>query len=266
MMPTDPARSDLASLLSFAHELADAARPVACSYFRRPLTVENKADASPVTIADRETERVLRELICARYPEHGIYGEEHGQERLDAPYTWVIDPIDGTRSFITGMPVFGTLLALLAGEQPLLGVIEVPALAERWVGAQGQPTRWNGAICTTSTCTRLEDAALFATGFEMFAGDNRTRFDALSERVRLRRFGADCYAYGLLAAGFVDLVVEADLKPYDYLPLVAVVTGAGGCISDWQGRPLNLRSDGRVVAAATPALHECALAQLGRPV
>lgn len=246
---------DLDTLLAFAESLADAARPLALKYFRQPLLgVDYKADDSPVTRADRETEAVLRRLIQARYPQHGIFGEEHGREGLEREWVWVIDPIDGTRSFITGVPLFGTLIALLREGRPLLGVVDMPALAERWLGAQGRPTTWNGKACCASGREKLSEAILFATSPDIFAGDDARRFDAASRAARFRRFGGDCYGYGLLAAGLVDAVVECDLKPYDFMALIPVIEGAGGVVSDWQGRPLGLESDGRVLAAASAAL------------
>lgn len=255
-MTTQPT---LAERVSFANELADVARNTSLRYFRQQLTVEQKTDASPVTIADRETERQLRALIGARFPNHGLYGEEYGQDEGDGHYLWVIDPIDGTKSFISGVPTFGSLVALLEAGKPILGIIEMPALGERWVGIEGQATLFNGAACAASGCRKLSEATLFATSPDMFIGVNKERFDALSQAVQLRRFGGDCYAYGLLAAGFIDLVVEANMEPYDYLALVAVVAGAGGVISDWAGAPLGLASDGSVVAAATAELHQQAL-------
>ena len=250
---------DPIELIGFANELADTARSVAMKYFRRHVAVAHKADDSPVTIADRETESVLRALIHERFPDHGLFGEEHGREGEGQTYTWVIDPIDGTKSFITGVPLFGTLIALLAKNQPILGVVEMPALGERWLGAAGHKTTFNGTACETSHCEQLNKASLFATSIDIFQAADRRRFDALSIATHFRRFGIDCYAYGLLASGFVDLVAEADLKPYDYLALVPVIEGAGGRISDWNGAPLGLHSDGRVVAAATPTLHSRAL-------
>jgi inositol-phosphate phosphatase / L-galactose 1-phosphate phosphatase / histidinol-phosphatase len=249
-------------LTTFATELADAARTVTLRYFRRPLDIEHKTDTSPVTIADRETEQLLRQRILQRFPEHGLYGEEYGQHGLEQRHRWVIDPIDGTKSFICGVPTFGTLIALLDGSESIIGVIDMPALDERWVGTAGQPTRFNGEPCRTRDCSGLADAALFATAPEMFQGEDAQRFQRLVRRVRLRRFGGDCHAYGLLAAGFIDLVVEADLKPYDFMALIPVIRGAGGVISDWRGQPLGLGSDGRVLAAATPELHERALVVL----
>lgn len=250
-------------LLAFAAELADMARATTLRYFRQPLSVEHKTDASPVTIADRTTEQRLRALIRDRFPEHGLYGEEYGQDQDNSSrYRWIIDPIDGTKSFISGMPTFGTLLALLDGNRPLIGVIDMPALGERWCGASDQPSTFNERPCHCRDCPELAAATLFATSPDMFMATDSERFTRLSQRVRLRRFGGDCYAYGLLAAGFIDLVVEADLKPYDYMALVPVIEGAGGVITDWQGKSLGLDSDGRVLAAATQALHEQARALL----
>lgn len=252
-------RLDPAELGDFANHLADAARAVSMAYFRQGIKVEHKSDDSPVTAADRETERVLRELIHDRFPEHGLFGEEHGREGENQRFCWVIDPIDGTKSFITGVPLFGTLIALLDRDEIILGVLDMPAVNERWVGLKGHRSTFNGSACETRQCVHLNEASLFATSIDIFDGAERRRFDALSLATSFRRFGIDCYAYGLLASGFVDLVVESDMKPYDYLALVPVVEGAGGKITDWNGVPLGLRSEGRVVAAATPLLHEHAL-------
>ncbi|MBX9589355.1 MAG: histidinol-phosphatase [Hyphomonadaceae bacterium] len=231
------------------------AASVALGYFRRPLTVDTKSDASPVTEADRQIEALLRRRIRECFPAHGLFGEEHGREAGSSDLTWVIDPIDGTKSFITGMPTFGTLIALLDGTTPVLGVVDHPALSERWVGIAGQPSLWNGTVCRTRACTRLADAVLYATTPDIFEGGARALFDAVSAQARMRRFGGDCYAYALLASGFVDAVMEAQLKPYDFMALIPVIEGAGGVITDWSGRPLGLGSDGRVLAAATPSLH-----------
>lgn len=254
----DPATDEF---LRFANQLADAARPIAREYFRKPLTVESKADLSPVTIADRAIETALRQMIESRYPDHGILGEEfsarHGND-----LTWVLDPIDGTRSFITGMPLFGTLIALLQDGRPMLGVIDFPALSERWTGVTGQATRHLGSVVRTSTVGQLLEASCYSTSPDMFTGEDAGKVARLGARLGMRRFGGDCYAYALLASGHCDLVVEAGLQPYDYLSLVPIIDGAGGRISDWQGRALTLESDGRVLAAANPALWEQALALL----
>jgi len=248
--------------LRFANCLADAARPLARAYFRTPLEVMTKSDASPVTVADREIESRLRGLIEASFPDHGIFGEESGVKPGNT-WTWVIDPIDGTKSFITGMPLFGTLIALSEGGIPRYGVIDVPILLERWA-ATSSSTYFNGTLVSTSNCEALGQARLCMTSPDMFVGDEVNKFERLSRAVRLRRFGGDCYIFGLLASGHVDLVLETRLQPYDYMALVPVVEGAGGCISDWNGRPLSIDSCGQVLASASRRLHEAALIELNR--
>lgn len=248
--------------IDLALRLADAAGAVIRRYFRMPVTVEDKADASPVTIADREAEAAMRRLIVAADPAFGILGEEYGPERVDAEWVWVLDPVDGTKAFITGKPSFGTLIALLYRGKPVLGIIDQPILAERWLGVTGRPSTLNGKPIRVRSCPELGLAALYATAPEMFVGPDAAAFEALRRQVKLPRYGCDCYAYGLLAAGFVDLVVEASLQPYDYLPLVAVIEGAGGLLTDWQGRPLGLDSDGRALAAGDQRAHAAAMAVL----
>ncbi len=240
---------------AFAESLADAAAPIALRYFRTPLTITTKVDMSPVTEADQEIETFIRQRIRDHFPEHGLLGEEHGREAGSTDLTWVIDPIDGTKSFITGMPTFGTLIALLEGETPVLGVIDHPVLRERWVGKASSASLYNGQPCRTRACTRLADAVLYATTPDIFEGQARVAFERVSSSARLRRFGGDCYAYALLASGFVDAVIEAQLKPYDYMALVPVIEGAGGVVTDWAGKRLTLESDGRVIAAGTASLH-----------
>lgn len=254
-----PAEPGAAELAAFAEQLADLARPIVRSFFRTPMGVEWKADASPVTVADKAVERALREAIAAHFPRHGVLGEEEAAVGIERPVVWVVDPIDGTKSFMTGLPLFGTLIAAVAQGRPQAGVIEVPALGDRWVGVAGAVTRFNGAPCRTSVAAALGEARLYATSPDMFTPAESAAFGALADRVALRRFGGDCYAYGLLACGHVDLVVEAALKPYDFMALVPVVEGAGGVITDWRGGPLTLASGGQVVAAANAALHAAAL-------
>ena len=254
--------------IDLAMRLAEAAGAVVRRYFRTPVAVEDKADLSPVTIADREAEAAMRRLINAAAPEHGILGEEYGPERTGAEWVWVLDPIDGTKAFITGKPSFGTLIALLHQGRPVLGVIDQAILGERWIGVAGRPTTLNGRAVRVRPCPELRLAALYATAPEMFCGDDAAAFEDLRRRVKLPRYGADCYAYGLLAAGFVDLVVEASLQPYDYLPLVPVIEGAGGITSDWQGRPLGLDNGGggRAIAAGDARMHRAALTILNGAV
>jgi histidinol phosphatase-like enzyme (inositol monophosphatase family) len=242
-----------AAELELAEQLAEMAGAIARRYFRQPIAIEDKPDRTPVTVADREAETAMRAAIEARFPADGILGEEYGPVRVDAARVWVLDPIDGTKSFIAGIPLFGTLIALVENGAPVLGVIDQPILRERWVGAAGQPSRRNGVPIRTRACAELAAATLYATSPDMFGAD-RAAFERLKGAVKATRFGADCYAYAQLASGFIDLVVEADLKPYDYCALVPVIEGAGGIITDWQGRPLGLTSDGRVVAAGDGVL------------
>jgi inositol-phosphate phosphatase/L-galactose 1-phosphate phosphatase/histidinol-phosphatase len=248
-----------ASFVALAQALVDQSGGVLRRYFRQPLAIEAKADLSPVTIADREVETLVRSAIEAAFPDHGILGEEFGAVRADAEYVWVIDPIDGTKSFMTGKATFGTLIALTRRGRPILGVIDQPITRERWVGVASQPTTFNGAPISVRPCARLADATLYATTPQMFVGDDAVAFERLMKAVKYPLYGADCYAYGLLASGFTDLVCEASLQPYDYCALVPVVEGAGGVMSDWQGRPVTIATNGRVLAAGDAALHQAAL-------
>lgn len=241
----------------FAVNLARSVRPLLRQHFRSSLAVSLKADSSPVTIADREVEAVLRTAIREHFPEHAQLGEELGGD-IGAGWSWVVDPIDGTKSFICGVPLFGTLIALLYAGVPQLGVIDMPILDECWVG-DSKSTSWNGKPVITSGCEELGSARLFATSPDVFVGAEQAAFERVSNSVALRRYGGDCYLYGLLASGCCDLVIEADLKLYDVMALVPVVEGAGGVITDWSGRPLRQGFDGRVVAAATLPLHRAAL-------
>ncbi len=242
-----------------AGRLADAAARIAMKYFRRDLAVDDKTDLSPVTSADREAEAAMRDILGAAFPEHGIYGEELGKDRIDAEYVWVLDPIDGTQSFVTGKPLFGTLIALTRLGVPVLGVIDAPALNERWLGIAGRPTTFNGAPARVRGCAELGRAWLYATSPQMFPGGDFDAFERLRGRVRRAVYGAECYAYGLLASGHVDLVAEATMQPYDFLALAPIVAGAGGIITDWRGEPLTLGSGGRVLAAGDARIHGAAL-------
>jgi inositol-phosphate phosphatase/L-galactose 1-phosphate phosphatase/histidinol-phosphatase len=255
-----PARLD--PFLRLAEQLADAAGAAVRPYFRTPLAVDDKPDASPVTAADRAAEAAMRALIERHFPEHGILGEEFGALRPEAEFVWVLDPIDGTKSFISGVPLFGTLIALAERGRPILGIIDQPIARERWIGARGRPTTLNGAAIRTRPCPALATATLFATSPDMFADADASAFARLKAAVKLVRFGADCYAYGLLAAGFIDLVAEACLKPYDFCPMVPIVEGAGGIVTDWRGAPLDLAGDGRVLVAGDRTAHEAARALL----
>ena len=252
----------LDGFIALAIELADAAGAAIRPHFRQRLTVEDKSDLSPVTIADRAAEAAMRRLIIERFPDHGIIGEEFGRERDDAEFVWVLDPIDGTKSFISGVPLFGTLIALARHGRPIVGVIDQPISRERWLGVEGRATTFNGAPIRCRECPALAGATVFATSPDMFQGDNAAAFARVAGAAKLVRFGADCYAYGLLAHGFIDLVIEAGLKPYDFSAMLPIVEGAGGVATDWQGAPLTVESDGRVVVAGDRRAHDEALALL----
>ena len=250
-MPSSPAATAAAAdFLPFAHRLADAAGAVVRRYYRTPVAVEQKGDATPVTVADREAERVMRDLIRATWPEHGIEGEEHGRERMDAELVWCLDPIDGTKSFVTGRPLFGTLISLVHGGRPVLGIIDQCILKERWVGVEGRRSLWNADEIRVRPCPELSRAVLYTTSPDLFrTPDERAGFARVAAAVRQPMYGGDCYAYGLLAMGFADVIVEAGLQAHDFCALVPVVEGAGGRMTDWEGRALTASSDGRVLAA-----------------
>jgi inositol-phosphate phosphatase/L-galactose 1-phosphate phosphatase/histidinol-phosphatase len=249
-------------LLAVANRLADAAGAVLRRHFRTPFAIDDKADASPVTIADRDAEAAMRAIIAESCPGHGVLGEEHGADRLEAEWLWVLDPIDGTRAFITGKPSFGTLVALLHRGRPVLGIIDQPITNERWVGAAGRETVLNGKPIAVRRCPDLAHAYLYTTAPELFVGADEAPWRRIHDAVKHPRYGADCYAYGLVALGCVDLVVETTLKPYDYCALIPVIEGAGGIVTDWHGAPLGLGSDGRVIAAGDARVHAQAMALL----
>ena len=253
---------ELEQFLALAAELADAAGAVIRPYFREKIAIEDKPDLSPVTAADRAAEEAMRRLIAARFPDHGIIGEEFGREREDAEFVWVLDPIDGTKSFISGVPLFGTLIALAHNRRPILGIIDQPISRERWAGAAGRPSTFNGQPIRCRRCASLGAATVFSTTPEMFKGADAAAHARIAAAAKLVRYGADCYAYGLVASGFIDLVIEAGLQTYDFTAMLPIVEGAGGVASDWQGRPLDLASDGRVLVAGDARAHQEALALL----
>jgi inositol-phosphate phosphatase/L-galactose 1-phosphate phosphatase/histidinol-phosphatase len=261
MADLDPCPPEFVEL---AHRMADAGGDIARRYFRAGVSVDIKDDASPVTVADREVEAALRNQIESAHPEHGILGEEQAAVRMDAEYIWVLDPIDGTRSFVAGVPLFGILICLLRDGRPILGMIDQPILGERWVGGAGHPTTLNGEPANTRACPSVQQAMMFTTSPDMFEGETETRYESLRSHVQLVRHGADCYAAGLLASGHADLVVEGSMQPYDYLPLVPVIENSGGIATDWEGAPLTLASDGLMLASGDPAIHDAALALIAQ--
>ena len=250
--------------LELAGRLADTASRIVMSYFRKPMQAITKKDLTPVTVADREAEQAMRALIKKTFPDHGLLGEEFEDKNINAQYVWALDPIDGTKSFITGMPLFGTLVSLLKDGLPVIGIIDMPALNERWAGCEGHTTLFNGKSVQVRPCSNIGDAWLYATSPHMFLGDDFTAFERVRKQTHCTLYGADCYAYGLLANGSCDLVIEASMGIYDFCALVPVIKGAGGYMADWQGKPLGLKSDGRVIAASKQALAEKARDLLDR--
>jgi len=243
----------LADDIALAQRLADAAGAAIRPFFRARYEIEDKADASPVTEADRAAELAIRAIIEQERPADGIIGEEYGATREGARRQWVLDPIDGTRSFIAGRPIFGTLIALMQDGWPLLGIIDQPISGERWVGAMGLPTTFNGAPVRTRPCRDLDQAILATTGPQYFPGHTGEHFSILGGQCRDTIWGGDCYNYALVASGHVDIVVEAGLKLHDLAALVPIVEGAGGRMCDWSGDPLTDASDGNVIAIGDPA-------------
>ncbi len=239
------------AIQTFMHQLADEAGAVARRYFRTHSAHELKADDSPVTIADREIEARLRQRIMAQFPDHGILGEEESAHQPGARMTWVIDPIDGTRAFMAGIATFTTLIALCDGGVPVFGLIDQPVLKERWIG-QGVPA-------VPNQDQQKENWTLATTSTAYFSANERSAFSALQGKAASTLLGGDAYLYAMLASGHLDVVVDAGLKPYDFAALVPVVHAHGGIITDWQGAPLTLASQGRVLAARSDTLHQQAL-------
>ncbi len=239
--------------LTLAAHLADAAGAAIRPRFRSDYGLEMKEDASPVTLADREAEAAMRILIERERPSDGIQGEEYGVRDGTSGRVWVLDPIDGTRSFIAGRPIFGTLIALVEDGWPVLGVIDQPIIGERWIGAVGRGTTFNGQPARTRRCRDLADALLATTSPALFDDGQLHGFEHVEAKVRSTVLGGDCYSYGTLASGHIDVVVEAGLKLHDFAALVPVVEGAGGTMSDWSGDPLHAGSIGEVIALGDAA-------------
>ncbi len=231
---------DTPALLAFADQLADVAREAILPYFRAAHTVSLKDGSrfDPVTDADEAAERAMRALIAQEYPEHSVLGEEYGGELASEGYQWILDPIDGTRAFISGLPTWGVLIGLYYEGGPLLGVMDQPYLDERYRGwMQGANVRARGVTrkLTTRACETLNDAILSTTDPYLFAGDEAEAFARVRAQAKLTRYGYDCYAYCMLAAGHIDCVIESGLKPFDIAALIPIITGAGGGVCNWDG-------------------------------
>jgi len=240
---------------NFANKLADEASQTSMKYFRTKLDIDNKNDKSPVTIADKNTELKIRSLIEKEYPSHGILGEEFNSVNPNAEFVWVIDPIDGTRSYIAGHKDFGNLISLTHNKNPIIGIINCPAHNERWVGVKNQISTLNNKQIRTSKVSRIKDAYLFTSGLYFDEPNLRSAVEKINNQVRYFRYGGDCYMYGMLASGLIDIVIEDTLKTHDYMALVNVIEGAGGKITDKFGEPISTKSQGSVIASASEELH-----------
>ncbi|MFT8720227.1 histidinol-phosphatase [Acetobacter sp.] len=258
---------DFDLFIQTAHALADVAGTVIRPYFRSTIGAADKNDASPVTIADRMAERVMRAQLAELHPDHAVLGEEYGLQEGTSRYQWTLDPIDGTRAFITGRPTFGTLISLSHDGTPILGIIDQPVTGERWLGVTGRPTVFrNGLLHRTDfqpVVTRkqpsLSEADLSCTSLEMLEDAPRPTWKALKQQAKRMSWGGDCYAYGLLASGHIDIVAECAMKPWDWAALLPVVEGAGGRVTNWNGESLTADGDGTVLAVGNPALLDAAV-------
>jgi histidinol phosphatase-like enzyme (inositol monophosphatase family) len=253
---------------AFVDELADVAGEAILPFFRTALSIENKklkGTFDPVTAADRAAEAAMRALIRKQFPAHGIVGEEFEDVKSDAPYTWVLDPIDGTKSFIAGMPVWGTLIGLCRDDMPVYGMMAQPFIGERFTG-DGASAKYRGPAgvrkLMTRKCASLDDALLFTTSPHLFSPEEKELYDRVEKNVRLPRYGGDCYAYCMVAAGTVDLVIEAGLDAYDIVALIPIIEGAGGIVTNWQGE--SATNGGRIIAAGDKRMHEAALELLNQ--
>lgn len=262
--PAYPDQQRLDGWIAAAAAAADVAGAIIRPFFRNGLTATHKHDLSPVTIADRAAEQAMRALLTELFPDHGVLGEEFGHDRADATFTWVLDPIDGTRAFITGRPVFGTLIALMQDDVPLVGIIDQPITGERWIGAAGRRTVFRGPFggqAGCRPCPALADAELSLTSPDMLGADT-PRWQKLADSVRRVSYGGDCYAYGLLALGQIDLIAECDLKIWDWAALCPVIEGAGGRLTDWSGQPLRRAAASHALAVGDARLLDQAVALL----
>lgn len=253
------------SLFSFFEEIAGAAGQATLPFFRTAMAIDNKLDGGfdPVTEADKSAERAIRTLIERDYPEDGIHGEEYGLVRENATRRWVIDPVDGTRAFISGLPVWGTLVGLTENNVAVAGLMAQPFTGETFIADGKRAVRqWRGQVADlkVSACKNLKNAKMFTTSPHLFQGEMRARFDALETQVKLSRYGTDCYAFAMLAAGFADVVIDPGLKPYDIVALIPLIEQAGGIVTTLSGD--RAENGGDIIAAATPELHEAAMAAM----
>jgi inositol-phosphate phosphatase/L-galactose 1-phosphate phosphatase/histidinol-phosphatase len=243
-------------LIKLANKCADASGKIIKKYFRKKIKINLKKDNTPFTKADIEAEKIIRELILKQEPNCGFVGEETGSINMNREYCWVVDPLDGTKSFITGKPTFGTLIGLLKNNKPVLGILNQPILNERWVGIAGVETKYNNKKVRVRKCKSIKGAKMYATSPMMFQGRNKKIYKNVRAKIGECLFGADCYSHGLMSLGFVDVILEANLKPWDYIASASIISGAGGKITDWNDNDLNLQSDGRILATGDSNIHK----------
>tara|TARA_E500000331_G_scaffold37495_2_gene31254 strand:+ start:1920 stop:2708 length:789 start_codon:yes stop_codon:yes gene_type:complete len=248
---------------SFINKVLDESGKIALNYFRQIRDLALKGDASPVTLADKDIENYIRSKIISNYPTHNIIGEEFENIKGEEDITWYIDPIDGTRSFVAGKHDFGTLIAVIQGNHLIGGVIDCPALKERWSSFSPEITTANGSVTKCKSVTKLEDAVMATTSSHEFGMQKWRAYQTLEQSVKVTTTGSDCYNYGLLASGYIDIAAERLTSPHDYLPLIKIVEGAGGIMTDWEGKKLNFEdSHVYVLASASSELHNLALKKL----
>jgi myo-inositol-1(or 4)-monophosphatase len=250
----------------FVDELADASGDAIRPFFRTSLSIEDKSHGrgfDPVTAADRAAESAMRALIQRNFPTHGVVGEEFNDERTDAEYVWVLDPIDGTKSFISGMPAWGTLIGLMRLGDPVYGMMHQPFIRERFFG-DGKSAHYRGPVgermLSTRACAELRDAILYTTSPLLMSAADRAAFAKVESAVKLSRYGGDCYAYCMVAAGNIDVVIETEIKPHDIAALIPIITGAGGIVTTWEGE--RAEKGGRIIAAGDKRVHQAAMALL----
>ncbi len=245
--------------VQFALELADCSRKVMAAALAGLPNIEIKPDSSYVTDTDKGIERELRGMIEKAFPKHGILGEEYGAQNEDAEYVWALDPIDGTAAFVAGLPVFGTLIALLHNGVPVVGIIDHLVTNDRWLGRAGQPTTRNGAVVRTRKCSSLARAMMSASNPDFFDAAEKPIFERLRSQTQWRIYGGSCFSYGLLATGRTDIAIDSGLSIHDYAPFVPVIEGAGGVITDWSGAPVTVHTKKQILAAGDPERHAEAL-------
>lgn len=251
-------------VFDFANHLADIASDISKRYYRQPNGEAAKSDDSPVTIADREIESVIRQEILKKFPNHGVIGEEFGSHNPNAENVWIIDPIDGTSSFITGRPIFGNLIALRQGDKVVLGIMNQPITNERWIGVEGEGSYLNQQKIRTRNCSELSEAVMCTSSPFFFTGKDEILFKKLCQKTKYQHlggaiYGGDCYSYGCLASGFVDIIIEPGLKIYDFAAHLPIIQNAGGVVSDWQGNDLKLEMGAKLLACGDKILHQKAL-------